>query len=241
MAGERKNRSKSSIAWMRLFILLVFAGGLAAFFLFGGERYLSFVALKANRDFLLMYTENHYWTMLAGAMLIYTVATALSIPIAAGLSLMVGFLFGRWIGMAIILVSATIGSTLVFLGARFVFSEAAQRRMGKVAEKMIVRFHENDFNYLLFLRLVPIFPFWLVNLVPAFTPMKTRTYMIATALGIIPGCFVFANLGQSLGRIDSPEGLLSLQTLSALVLLGVFALLPVFVKRFRYKKEKEVF
>ena len=69
--------------------------------------------------------------------MIYTATTALSIPVATGLSLVVGFLFGRWIGMAIILVSATLGSTLVFLGARYVFAEAAQRRMGKVAKKMI--------------------------------------------------------------------------------------------------------
>lgn len=241
MAEERKAQFRSILPRARLFILLVFAGGLAAFFLFGGDQYLSFVTLKANRNALLSYTENHYGTMFTGAMVIYTATTALSIPVATGLSLVVGFLFGRWIGMAIILVSATLGSTLVFLGARYVFAEAAQRRMGKVAKKMIMRFHENDFNYLLFLRLVPLFPFWLVNLVPAFTPMKARTYIIATAIGITPGSFVFANLGQSLGRIDSSERLLSFQTLSALALLGVFALLPVFVKRFRYKKEKEVF
>jgi uncharacterized membrane protein YdjX (TVP38/TMEM64 family) len=236
MAEEKKALSRPFIAWMRLFILLFFAGGLAAFFIFGGDQYFSFVMLKVNRDALLTYTENHYWAMLAGAMAIYSAATTFSIPVATGLSLMTGFLFGRWMGTAIILVSATLGSTLVFLGARYVFAEAAQRRMGKIANKIIVRFHENDFNYLLFLRLIPLFPFWLVNLVPAFTPMKTRTYMMATAIGITPGCFVFANLGQSLGRIDSPGRLLSLQTLSALALLGVFALLPVFVKRLRYKK-----
>jgi uncharacterized membrane protein YdjX (TVP38/TMEM64 family) len=179
--------------------------------------------------------------MLGGAVFTYTAATALSIPAATGLSLVVGFLFGRWIGTAVILFSANLGATLVFLGARYVFAEAAQRRMGMVAKKMIAGFHENDFNYLLFLRLVPLFPFWLVNLAPAFTPIKVRTYIIATAMGITPGCFVFANLGQSLGRIDSSEKLLSVQTVSALVLLGIFALLPVLIKKFRSKKEKEVF
>ncbi len=226
---------------MRFLILIIFIVGFALFFGLGGYRYLSFEALKANRDKLLLYTNHHYWTMLIGVVVIYTMTTTFSIPVAAGLSLITGFLFGRWIGMAIILFSATVGATLVFLGARYVFAEAAQRRMGKVAKRMIAKFHENDFNYLLFLRLVPVFPFWLVNLVSAFTPIKIRTYIIATAIGILPGCFIFANLGQSLGRLDSRKGLLSLQTISALILLGIFALLPVLIKKLRYQKEKELF
>lgn len=94
-------------------------------------------------------------------------------------------------------------------------------------------FHTNDFNYLLFLRLVPLFPFWLINLAAAFTPVKVQVYVAATAIGMIPGAFVFTNLGQSLGRIDSPDQLLSFNTISALVLLGIFSLIPVFVKKVR--------
>jgi len=224
----------------KLIILSFFIVGFALFFVLGGHRHLSFETLKANREALMAYTEERYWAMVLGAAVIYTVTTALSIPLATGLSLSVGFLFGRWMGMAVILFSATLGATLVFLGARYVFAEAAQRRMSKLARKIIAGFHENDFNYLLFLRLVPLFPFWLVNLVSAFTPMKTRTYVTATAMGIAPGCFVFVNLGQSLAQIDSTEGLFSLQTLGALVLLGVFALAPVFVKMIKYPKENEV-
>lgn len=238
-AEEGRAQSKSSISWMKLFILLIFAGGFAAFYALGGDQYFNFITLKTYRLELLEYTDNHYWTMIVGAVLIYTAATALSISVATGLSLAVGFLFGRWIGVVVILFSATSGATLVFLGARYVFAEAAQRHMGQVAKKMMEGFHEHAFSYLLFLRLVPLFPFWLVNLAPAFTPIKTRTFMIATAIGIVPGCFVFANLGQSLGSIESSENLLSIQTVSALVLLGIFALIPVFIKKFRYKKENE--
>ena len=240
MTGERRAQSKLSISWKKLFILSIFLGGFVVFYAWGGDQYLNFVRLKENSAQLLAYTENHYWKVLAGAVLIYTAAITLSIPIATGLSFAVGFLFGRWVGVAVILFSATLGATLVFLGARYVFAEAAQRHMGKAVKKMLEGFHENDFNYLLFLRLIPLFPFWLVNLAPAFTPMKIRTFIFATAIGITPGCFVFANLGQSLGRIDSSENLLSIQTVSALVLLGVFALLPVIIiKKFRYKKGKE--
>lgn len=229
------------MSWEKLIVLLIFIGGFVLFFALRGHQYLSFESLKANREALMAYTEEHYWTMVIGAAGIYTVTTALSIPLATGLSLSVGFLFGRWIGMSVILFSATLGATLVFLGARYVFAEAAQRRMGKVARNVIAGFHEKDFNYLLFLRLVPLFPFWLINLASAFTPMKTRTYVIATAIGMAPGCFVFANLGQSLAQIDSTEELLSLQTLGALVLLGALALLPTFIKKPRYPKEREVF
>jgi len=89
------------------------------------------------------------------------------------------------------------------------------------------------------LRLVPLFPFWLINLATAFTPIKVQTYVAATAIGMIPGAFVFTNLGQSLGRIDSPDQLLSFKTISALILLGFFALIPIFVKKFQsIKKEK---
>ncbi len=176
--------------------------------------------------------------MLAGSVAIYTASTALSLPIATVLSLAIGFLFGRWVGIGMIIFSATSGATLVFLAARYLFAEAAQRRIGTVGKKIISGFHENAFSYVLFLRLVALFPFWMVNLVLAFTPIRVRTYVAATAFGIAPGSFVFANLGQSLGSIDSPKNLLSIQTLSAFLLLGIFALVPVLVKKFQSKKTK---
>ncbi len=226
-------KADSSIPIVKILILLIFAGGFAAFFAFGGNRYLNFHTLKANRDLFLMHTRNHYWMTLFLVVLIYSVSTALSIPVATILSLATGFLFGKWIGMIIITFSATLGATLIFLAARYVFAEAARRRMGPAAKKIISGFHKNDFNYLLFLRLVPLFPFWLVNLASAFTPIKVRTYVLATAAGMVPATFVFANLGESLGRIDSPDQLLSSQTVGALVLLGIFALFPILIKRSR--------
>src|SRR4030042_2898239 len=239
MAQDPQNRSKSSIPWKKVLILLIFVGGFSAFFLLGGDQYLNFSTLKDNRDRLLAYTLNHYWSILIGAMAVYTASTALSLPVATLLSLTIGFLFGLWVGTAIILFSATLGATLAFLAARYVFAGAISRRMGTIAKKLISEFHRNDFNYLLFLRLVPLFPFWLINLAMAFTPIKVQTYVAATAIGIIPGAFVFTNLGQSLGRIDSPDQLLSFKTIGALMLLGIFALIPVFVKKFRSIKAKK--
>jgi uncharacterized membrane protein YdjX (TVP38/TMEM64 family) len=239
MAQDPQNRSKSSISWKKVLILLIFVGGFSAFFLLGGDQYLNFSTLKTNRDRLSAYTLNHYWSILIGAMAVYSASTALSLPVATLLSLTIGFLFGLWVGTGIILFSATLGATLAFLAARYVLADVVSRRMGRMAKKLIAEFHRNDFNYLLFLRLVPLFPFWLINLATAFTPIKVQTYVAATAIGIIPGAFVFTNLGRSLGRIDSPDQLLSFKTISALILLGIFALIPVFVKKVRSIKAKK--
>ena len=239
MAQDPQNRSKSSISWKKVLILLIFVGGFSAFFLLGGDQYLNFSTLKTNRDRLSAYTLNHYWSILIGAMAVYSASTALSLPVATLLSLTIGFLFGLWVGTGIILFSATLGATLAFLAARYVLADVVSRRMGMMAKKLIAEFHRNDFNYLLFLRLVPLFPFWLINLATAFTPIKVQTYVAATAIGIIPGAFVFTNLGRSLGRIDSPDQLLSFKTISALILLGIFALIPVFVKKYRSIKAKK--
>jgi len=223
--------------WLKLLVVFVFVGGLGAFFGLGGEQWLSLEALQSNRDQLLGYTATHYWLMVGIALAVYTASTAFSIPGGAVLSLAMGFLFGRWIGTVLILVAATLGATIVFIAARYLFADAARRRLsGGVGARIIGGFHDNAFHYLLFLRLVPVFPFFLVNLAPAFTPIPVRTYVIATAIGILPGSFVFANLGKSLGRIDSLNQLVSAETLLAFTLLGVFALAPVVIKKFRKVK-----
>ncbi len=224
---------RPSRLWPRLLVLALFVVGIVAFFALGGDDYLTLETIKSNRDALLTFTDQHYATMLAIAGLIYVASTALSIPGGVVLSLTIGFLFGRWIGTALIVVAATIGAGLVFVAARYLFAEAAQRRAGGLARRLIDGFEENALSYLLFLRLVPVFPFWLVNLVPAFTPMPLRHYLLGTAVGILPGSFVFANLGQSLGRIDSLDALVSSETLMAFGLLGAFALLPVAIRRWR--------
>ena len=137
------------------------------------------------------------------------------------------------------MIAATVGATLVFLAARYLFADAARKRLGAVGERLNAGFTENAFSYLLFLRLVPAFPFFLVNLAPAFTAIPVRTYVLATLIGIIPGTFVYVNLGQTLGRIDSLQGLVSRETLLAFGLLGLFALLPVAWKKLKARRTGE--
>ncbi len=237
MPTEKSPHSHQAL-WPRLAIGSLFIGGIIAFFSLGGDEYLSLNTIKDNRDALLAYSEQHYITLLTMTAVIYTLSTALSIPGGVLLSLTVGFLFGRWVGTGVIVLAATAGAGLVFLAARYLFAEAAQKRAGGLAKRLIDGFEDNAFSYLLFLRLVPLFPFWLVNLVPAFTPMPLRHYLLATAIGILPGSFVFANLGQSLGRIDSLNQLVSKETLLAFGLLGAFALLPVFIRRLKGRQTK---
>jgi uncharacterized membrane protein YdjX (TVP38/TMEM64 family) len=224
---------QSSRPWLKLALGVIFVVAIVAFFALGGQRYLTLDTVKSNRDALLSFANEHYAAALAIAFLTYVGATALSLPGGLVLSLTMGFIFGRWVGTVLVVVAATIGATLVFLAARYLFADAARRRMGALGQKINAGFTANALNYLLFLRLVPLFPFFLVNLAPAFTNIRLSTFVAGTLIGIMPGSFVYVNLGQALGRIDSLKGLVSIETLGAFALLGILALVPVFAKRWR--------
>jgi len=235
-APEAQLQAVPGRPWLKVAIAVVFVGGIVAFFALGGQRYLSLDAVKANRDALLAFADRHFAAALLIAFVVYAGTVALSLPGGLVLSLTVGFVFGRWVGTALVVVAATVGATLVFLAARYLFADAARKRLGALGEKINAGFTESAFSYLLFLRLVPLFPFFLVNLAPAFTSVPLRTYVLATLVGIIPGTFVYVNLGQALGRIDSLQGLVSRDTLVAFGLLGMFALLPVVWKKWKARR-----
>ena len=235
-APEPQLQAAPGRPWLKVAIVTVFAGGVVAFFALDGQRYLSLDAVKANRDLLLAFADRHFAAALAIAFVVYAGTVALSLPGGLVLSLTVGFVFGRWVGTALVVVAATVGATLVFLAARYLFADAARQRLGALGAKINAGFTESAFSYLLFLRLVPLFPFFLVNLAPAFTSVPLRTYVLATLVGIIPGTFVYVNLGQALGRIDSLHGLVSRDTLLAFGLLGLFALLPVAWKKWKARR-----
>ena len=222
--------------WTQWVIAAFFLGGIGAFFALDGSRYLDLETVKANRDALLAFTETHYAAALAIGFVVYAVSVALSLPGALVLSLVMGFLFGRWVGTVLVVLAATLGATSVFLAARYLLADAARKRLGALGEKINAGFAQNAFSWLLFLRLVPLFPFFLVNLAPAFSSVPLRTFVLATLVGIVPGTFVFVNLGETLGRIDSLSGLLSTPTLVALVLLGLLALLPLVWKKLKARR-----
>ena len=172
----------------------------------------------------------------------YAVAVALSLPGATVLTVTGGFLFGSVVGTLWTVIAATIGAAAVFLAAKTALGDILRAKAGPFLRRMEDGFKENAFNYLLVLRLIPLFPFFIVNLVPAFLGVGLRTFVIATFLGIIPGAFVFASVGAGLGSVfDSMDsftlqGVLTPQVIIALVGLSVLSLLPVAYKKLRKAK-----
>ena len=220
----------------KLAIAVVIAGAIGAFFYFDLGRFLSLAALKDNRDHLLAFTEANSVGAAALFVLCYIAVTGLSLPGAVILTLAGGFLFGSIFGTLLVNVGATAGATLAFLAARYLLRDWVEERFGKWLEPLQQGFAKNAFSYLLTLRLIPLFPFFAVNLVSGLTRMNVGSYIAATALGIIPGSFVYAYAGRQLGTINSLGDIASAKVIAAFVLLGLLALVPIAYKRFSVKK-----
>jgi uncharacterized membrane protein YdjX (TVP38/TMEM64 family) len=219
--------------------LLILIAGLALFFALDLQRYLSLEALRLHRLELADWVSGHPWTAPLAYMLAYVLVVALSVPGATVMTLSGGFLFGAMAGTLYAVIGATIGATLLFLVAKTSLGDVLLTRMGGRVERMRQGFAEDALSYLLVLRLIPIFPFFLVNLAPAFLGVPLRVYMVATFLGIIPAGFVYALAGAGIGSVLdrggalSASGILTPQILGALVGLALLAMLPVIYKRFR--------
>ena len=226
--------------WGRALVLpLLIALGLASVFLFHVGHYLSFDALAANRVVLLGEVERHPVLAAVTFAAIYVVATTLSLPGSSILTMSAGFLFGLGSGTALVVVAATFGACLLYLLARTSFREFLRDRAVGALERLKQGFQQDAFSYLLFLRLVPLFPFWLVNLVCALLDVPLPTFVIATLFGIVPGTLVFASVGSGLGAIfargQTPD--LSLLTkprlFVPLIALAVLSLVPVIYRHLR--------
>lgn len=211
----------------KVILLAVVAVAVILFFVLDLGRFLTLEALKANRQALMdVYAANPVVTA-AAFMGVYIVQTALSLPGAAILSLAAGAVFGTIMGTVYANIAATIGATLAFVVTRYLLRDAVLARFGDKLESLNRELEHRGFNYLLFLRLVPVFPFFLINLAAGLTRLPLRIFFFGTMLGIIPGGFVFVNAGASLASIDSLAGITSPRVLGSFVLLGLFALMPV--------------
>jgi len=211
--------------------LTVYASGL--------HRQLGITTLQSHRAALQHFVAGHALLAPLAFFLTYAAATALSLPGAVFLTLSAGFLFGTWLGGFLSVLGATAGAVMVFLIARTAFGSALRDRAGPWLQRMEAGFREDAFSYLLVLRLVPLFPFWLVNLVPAFLGVPLATFAFATVVGIIPGALVFAGAGSGLGTVLDRGGqpdlglILEPRVLWPLLGLAVLALLPVLYRRWR--------
>jgi uncharacterized membrane protein YdjX (TVP38/TMEM64 family) len=215
----------------KLIVAVFIVLGIGASFYFDLSRFLSLDALKENRDRLLAFTDANYATAVGLFIVAYTAVTGLSLPGAAIMTLAGGFLFGSLFGMLFVNVGATTGATLAFLAARYLLKDTVEQKFGKWLGPFQEGFAKNAFSYLMTLRLIPLFPFFVVNLVSGLTRVKVGTYVAATALGIIPGSFVYAYAGRQLGTINSLKEIVSPNVIAAFVLLGLLALVPIGYKR----------
>ena len=228
-----KNPPRSSMG--KIFTGIIFLLGIGAFVYFDLGQYLSLDSLKANRDLLLNYTETHYAAAVGLFILIYILQTTFSLPGGAMLTLTGGFLFGSLMGTFFVNIGATVGATLAFLAARYILRDWVENKFGNRLGPIQSGFAKNAFSYLMTLRLIPAFPFFLVNLVSGLTRVNLGTYILATSLGIIPGSFVFAFAGRQLGSINSLSEIASPPVLLAFTLLGLLALMPIAYRKWTNK------
>jgi uncharacterized membrane protein YdjX (TVP38/TMEM64 family) len=236
----------SSPLFVRIVLVAVLVGGLVAFFVLDLGRYVSFESLQSNREMLLEYINQNGFLAALLFGVIYAVVVAFSLPGGAFMTITGGFLFGLVGGGLIVVVGATVGATVLFLIACTAVGGFLKARAGPFVRKMEDGFRQNALCYLLVLRLIPIFPFWLVNLVPAFIGVSTSTYIVATFFGIIPGTFVYASVGNGLGTLfeagESTDSLLMTifqpQFLGPLVGLSVLAVLPVVYKLYQRRHKQ---
>lgn len=235
-------RQRSAVRRWGLAALL--AVGFASFFALDLDRFVSLTALAHNCEALEIWVDSYPVLARGAYAAAYFLAIAFSLPVGLVLTVGGGLVFGLVEGTVITVLAATAGALAVFLAARSAVGDALRRRAGPFAARLEHGFREDALSYLLVLRLVPLFPFWLVNIVPALLGVPVRTYLLATLLGIIPGTFVFVSVGNGLetiidrGQIPGIEIFLEPSVLIPIAGLAVLALLPVIYKRLRARPER---
>ncbi len=210
--------------WSRWLLAALLLLAVAAFYALGLSGYFSWDSLRGRIDQWQAEVRQHLGMALLIFFGIYVAATALSLPVATGLTLIGGALFDRWLGTAVVSVSSTLGATLAMLASRHVLRDWVQRRFGRRLEALQQGVERDGAYYLLMLRLVAVFPFFLINLGMGLTRMPARTFAAVSWLGMLPATFVYVNAGREWGNIHKPADVLSPGVLLALVLLGLLPL-----------------
>ncbi|MGW8288202.1 MAG: TVP38/TMEM64 family protein [Desulfobulbales bacterium] len=215
----------------RLLIIAAIIILVILFKVLGLGQYLSLDYIKSSQEkFALIYAD-HRLLVIAAYMAIYIVITALSLPGAVVMTLAGGALFGFWLGVLVVSFASTIGATLACFVARFLLRDWVQNRVGEKLSKINKGIEKEGAFYLFSLRLVPIFPFFIINLAMGLTPMKLWTFYWVSQIGMFPGTMVYVNAGKELGRLESLSGILSPDLLFSFVILGLF---PITAKKLLY-------
>lgn len=206
----------------RIALLALLAAAIAAYFWLDLGQYLSLDAFKAQQAQIIAAKDANPLLYIGGFFLIYVVVTALSLPGAAIMSLVAGALFGVVTGSIIVSFASSIGATLAFLSARFLLRDWVQSKFGERLKAIDDGIARDGAMYLFTIRLIPLFPFFVVNLLMGLTRIKTRTYYWVSQIGMLPATVVFVNAGTQISKIDSTAGLLSPMLIGSFVLLGIF-------------------
>jgi uncharacterized membrane protein YdjX (TVP38/TMEM64 family) len=234
--------------------LIAIAGAMVAAFALGLDEHLSLSALIQQREMLAGFINENLLVSVLTFGALYALAVALSFPAASLLTIAGGFLFGWFFGGLTVVVAATVGATALFLAARTAFGQAIAQRAGPTLKRLLEGFKKDGFNYLLFLRLTPIFPFTLVNIAPALANLPLRSYVLATFFGIAPGTFAYAFVGSGLDSVIMAQeaanpgcaaagtcsidlgSLVTTEIILAFAALGTVALIPPVMKAIRARR-----
>lgn len=222
---------------MKYLPLLLIVGASLAVWTTGLHHYLNFDTLRIYHQNLQDFVAQYLVLSLLSYSILYIMVVGLSLPVATFMTLLGGFLFGQILGTLTVVISATLGATLLFLAMRFASESYVQEKAGPWLQKMQRGFTENALYYLLTLRLIPLFPFAAVNLVAAFFQIPLRTFFWGTFIGIVPGSFVYVSIGNGFKDIIqepnfSPKIVLEPHILIGLIGLGVLSFLPVLYKHY---------
>ena len=210
-----------------IIVLLVIAA-IAVFFGMDLDQYLTLDALRGSQEKFAAMQDRSPWLTALAFFAVYVAVVALSLPGATVMTLAIGALFGFWYGMVLVSFASTIGATLAFLASRYVLRDMVQRRFGDKLKGINEGMAKDGALYLFLLRLMPIFPFFLINLLMGLTHIRTATFYWVSQLGMLAGTLVYVNAGTQLARIDSLSGIFSPAVLLSFALLGVF---PLVAKR----------
>ncbi|BCS87290.1 TVP38/TMEM64 family protein [Pseudodesulfovibrio sediminis] len=208
----------------KLLIVSLIVGVIAAYFLFDLGQYFSLEYLKDSREHLQALYAEHTVLVLGVYFLLYVVTTALALPAATVLTLAGGAMFGLVTGVIVVSFASTIGAAMAFIVARYLVGDYVQNKFGDKLSSINKGIEEDGAFYLFTLRLIPVFPFFVINTVIALTPMRFFTYFWVSQVGMFPATIVYVNAGKELGKIDSLSGLLSPSLIISFVILGFFPL-----------------
>ncbi len=210
---------------LKITILTVIVLLISSFFIFDLGQYLTLSYLKSQQQVFNDYYQSNRFSTLLIYFMVYILVTALSLPGAAVMTLAGGALFGLWTAVVVVSFASSIGATLAFLVSRFLLRDWVQAKFGDKLQAINDGIEKEGAFYLFSLRLVPLFPFFVINLVMGLTPLKTSLYYLVSQVGMLAGTFVYVNAGTQIGQLESAGGILSPGLLISFALLGIFPLL----------------